>query len=97
MPFLLALQVDVCEMNSVKFDFVGQLENLPEDAGTVMRLLGVENPSMDAFDAGKAAHPTAANKRLQAMYGNQVRHSVYWSAFFTKPCSIDSSVGTVLC
>ena len=64
----------MCELNNVKYDFVGRLESLLEDAGAVMRLLGVTDPSMDAFDAGRAAHPTAASKRLQAMYSDQVCH-----------------------
>ena len=56
------MQMDMCLLNHIKYDFVGRFENLDEDVKTIMGRIGA--PPMTAFAVGGKANPTGANKKL---------------------------------
>lgn len=73
------MQVDVCGLDFIKYDFVGRFENMDSDVAHVLKRLG--RPRGSAFELGKNAHPTAASARLAAMYSEVgLKHGWHQSA-----------------
>ncbi|CAI5963106.1 unnamed protein product [Closterium sp. NIES-65] len=67
-------QINLCKLNSIRYDFIGRFENLEEDVAKVMRQFGKEGK--DAFNIGHGAHPTNASDKLLELY-DQVSLMVY--------------------
>ncbi|CAI7873209.1 unnamed protein product, partial [Closterium sp. NIES-54] len=59
-------QINLCKLNSIRYDFIGRFENLEEDVAKVMQQFGKEGK--DAFNIGHGAHPTNASDKLLELY-----------------------------
>eukprot|EP00475_Leptophrys_vorax_P005164 TRINITY_DN13113_c0_g2_i2.p1 TRINITY_DN13113_c0_g2~~TRINITY_DN13113_c0_g2_i2.p1 ORF type:complete len:140 (+),score=21.22 TRINITY_DN13113_c0_g2_i2:112-531(+) len=61
-------QADVCRLDAIKFDFVGQFERLADDVASIMGRLNQTLEGSSAFSVSKSAHPTNATNKLRELY-----------------------------
>ncbi|CAI5486510.1 unnamed protein product, partial [Closterium sp. Naga37s-1] len=61
-------QIDACQFDKIRFDFVGRFENLAEDVGLVLQRLNRTVGESGAFKISKDAHPTNAGSKLLELY-----------------------------
>lgn len=63
---LIIHQVDICNLASIKYDFVGYFERMETDVKKVVDRFGGEH--LDIFNFGINAHFTNTDKRLARLY-----------------------------
>ncbi|CAI5464859.1 unnamed protein product [Closterium sp. Yama58-4] len=85
----IAPQADVCDLDSVKYDYVGRFEQLEEGVEYVMNHLGTS--PLKAFGVGKEAHRTDADAHLRGMYTNEIYEMVkgLYASDFNIPLNVE--------
>ena len=58
--------MDICNLDRIKYDFVGSFENFSADVKSVVDRFGGEH--MEMFTAGKESHFTNADSKLASLY-----------------------------
>ena len=60
------MQVDICNLASIKYDYIGYFERMAEDVKTVVDRFGGQH--IDIFNFGINAHFTNTDKKLARLY-----------------------------
>ena len=92
------MQVDICSLASIKYDYIGYFEHMAEDVKTVVDRFGGQH--IDIFNFGINAHFTNTDKKLAKLYDKVGRPSGFvWTCLawhgviLLPPADVSRTVG----